>query len=80
MGKGGRCAWGGARARGRGATPVHPHSPTHPYPPTPHTQSPDVEDWSGVGAVLCGHKEMAQAVTEFLTARGVPKERILLNF
>ena len=70
------------RVHGGGGPPLFTRTPppTHPYPPTPHTQSPDVEDWSGVGAVLCGHKEMAQAVTEFLTARGVPKERILLNF
>ncbi|CAM6121991.1 unnamed protein product [Calypogeia fissa] len=32
------------------------------------------------GALLCGHKGMAQDVTELLLAEGVPKEKILLNF
>ena len=58
------------------------HPPNHVPPPAPFkcAQAPGVEDWSGVAAVLCGHKEMAQAVTEFLAAKGVPKERVLLNF
>ncbi|GIL80917.1 hypothetical protein Vretifemale_9895, partial [Volvox reticuliferus] len=35
---------------------------------------------SAVGALLCGHKGMCQAVTSLLTAKGVPPEKILLNF
>ncbi|KAG2486349.1 hypothetical protein HYH03_014930 [Edaphochlamys debaryana] len=34
----------------------------------------------GVGALLCGHKGMCQAITGLLTAKGVPPEKILLNF
>ena len=34
----------------------------------------------GVAAVLCGQKGMAEAVTEALTAAGVDKSAILLNF
>lgn len=37
-------------------------------------------DWAGTAAVLCGHKEMAEAVTELLGAKGVQKEHCLLNF
>jgi NAD(P)H-flavin reductase len=32
------------------------------------------------GALLCGHKAMAQDVTELLLADGVSKDKILLNF
>lgn len=39
-----------------------------------------ISDWSGVAAVLCGQKDMAIAITELLTGKGVPKERILTNF
>lgn len=35
---------------------------------------------SGTAAVLCGQKEMAMAITEVLTGKGVPKEKILTNF
>ncbi|EFJ45138.1 hypothetical protein VOLCADRAFT_106094 [Volvox carteri f. nagariensis] len=35
---------------------------------------------SAVGALLCGHKGMCQAITSLLTAKGVPPEKILLNF
>ncbi|GLC41251.1 hypothetical protein PLESTB_001082400 [Pleodorina starrii] len=35
---------------------------------------------SAVGALLCGHKGMCQAVTSLLSAKGVPPEKILLNF
>jgi ferredoxin-NADP reductase len=35
---------------------------------------------AGLAAVLCGQREMAEAVTALLTAGGVPKERILSNF
>ncbi len=35
---------------------------------------------SAVGALLCGHKGMCQAVTSLLTTKGVPPEKILLNF
>ncbi len=43
-------------------------------------QENGIEDWSGVAAVLCGHKGMCEAITEVLTSKGVPKESILLNF
>lgn len=39
-----------------------------------------IADWSGVAAVLCGQKDMATAVTELLTGKGVAKEYILTNF
>lgn len=39
-----------------------------------------IADYSGVAAVLCGQKDMAVAVTELLASKGVPKERVLLNF
>lgn len=48
------------------------------YPSPP--QDNGISDWSGVAAVLCGQKEMAGAITELLTSKGVPKERILTNF
>lgn len=35
---------------------------------------------AGVAAVLCGQKEMAEAITENLTTNGVEKEYILTNF
>ncbi|GIL50738.1 hypothetical protein Vafri_6886 [Volvox africanus] len=35
---------------------------------------------SAVGALLCGHKGMCQAITSLLSAKGVPPEKILLNF
>lgn len=35
---------------------------------------------SSVGALLCGHKAMCQAVTGLLTNKGVAPEKILLNF
>jgi NAD(P)H-flavin reductase len=31
-------------------------------------------------AVLCGQKEMTEAVIEALTAAGVPKEKCIMNF
>ena len=37
-------------------------------------------DWSGAAAVLCGQKEMAMAVTELFSEKGVTKESILTNF
>ncbi len=43
-------------------------------------QEDGVADWSGVAAVLCGQKDMAVAVTELLTSKGVAKEHILTNF
>ena len=43
-------------------------------------QDDGVSDWSGVAAVLCGQKDMATAISELLTGKGVPKERILTNF
>lgn len=39
-----------------------------------------IADWSGAAAVLCGQKEMAMAVTELFTGKGVAKESILSNF
>lgn len=35
---------------------------------------------SGVGVILCGQKEMCQAVTEMMEGAGVESSRILLNF
>lgn len=32
------------------------------------------------GVVLCGQKEMCQAVTEMMTTSGVDNEKIILNF
>lgn len=43
-------------------------------------QEDGIADWSGVAAVLCGQKDMATAVTELLTGKGVAKEYILTNF
>jgi ferredoxin-NADP reductase len=43
-------------------------------------QEANIPDGSKVAAVLCGQKEMCQAVTSILTDRGVAKENILLNF
>lgn len=34
-------------------------------------QDNGISDWSGVAAVLCGQKGMAEAVTELLTSKGV---------
>lgn len=31
-------------------------------------------------AVLCGQKEMTEAVIDILTASGVPKEKCIMNF
>lgn len=42
--------------------------------------NPDIENWQGVAAVLCGQKGMCEGVTDLLTAKGVAKEHILLNF
>lgn len=39
-----------------------------------------VSDPAGTAAVLCGQKEMAQAVTELLTGAGVAPDRVILNF
>jgi hypothetical protein len=46
----------------------------------PRLQEDGISDWSGVAAVLCGQKEMAVAITELLTSKGVAKEQILSNF
>lgn len=35
---------------------------------------------SGVGVVLCGHKEMCNAVKEIVAAQGVDADKVLLNF
>ncbi|GMH41348.1 hypothetical protein BSKO_09258 [Bryopsis sp. KO-2023] len=37
-------------------------------------------DPASTGVILCGQKEMCQAVTEMMTEAGVDKEKILLNF
>jgi ferredoxin-NADP reductase len=37
-------------------------------------------DKAGVGAVLCGHKDMCNAVKDMLTAEGVDADKVLLNF
>lgn len=34
----------------------------------------------GVGVVLCGHKDMVNAVKELVAAEGVAEEKVLLNF
>lgn len=64
--------------------PAGHHRPVPPsFPNTPHadsTQDVGISDWSGVAAVLCGQKGMAEAVTALLSSNGVPKERILTNF
>jgi len=39
-----------------------------------------VSSGQGVGAVLCGQKEMATAIRQSLTAAGVPEDCILTNF
>ena len=43
-------------------------------------KSGGVSDGSGVAAVLCGQKGMAEAITEALMGAGVSKEHILMNF
>ncbi len=45
-----------------------------------YAQNGSIEDPGKVGVVLCGHKDMCTAITEHLTAQGVDKEHILLNF
>lgn len=40
----------------------------------------DRSDKSGVGVVLCGHKDMCNAVKELVSAQGVDAEKVLLNF
>jgi NAD(P)H-flavin reductase len=35
---------------------------------------------AGVGVVLCGHKDMCNAVKEFVAAEGVDADKVLLNF
>jgi ferredoxin-NADP reductase len=37
-------------------------------------------DPAATAALLCGHKDMCQKVTALLTGRGVPAEKVLLNF
>lgn len=37
-------------------------------------------DKAGVGVVLCGHKDMCNAVKEIVAAEGVDAEKVLLNF
>jgi hypothetical protein len=34
----------------------------------------------GVGVVLCGHKDMCNAVKEIVAAEGVEADKVLLNF
>lgn len=43
-------------------------------------QGGEVANPASVAAVLCGHKDMCTAITEHLTAHGVSKDHILLNF
>ena len=54
------------------------HAPSPPGTVAP--QDDGISDWAGVAAVLCGQKDMATAVTELLASKGVPKERVLMNF
>lgn len=35
---------------------------------------------NGVGVVLCGHKDMCNAVKELMAAHGVDADKVLLNF
>jgi len=37
-------------------------------------------DKSGVGVVLCGHKDMCNAIKEIVAAEGVGADKVLLNF
>eukprot|EP00879_Flechtneria_rotunda_P016250 GHRR01017001.1.p3 GENE.GHRR01017001.1~~GHRR01017001.1.p3 ORF type:complete len:124 (-),score=40.00 GHRR01017001.1:467-838(-) len=40
----------------------------------------DSAERSGVGVLLCGHKDMCNAVKEIVAAQGVDAEKVLLNF
>ncbi len=40
----------------------------------------DTSSSDGVGVVLCGHKEMCNAVKEIVGAAGVQPDKVLLNF
>jgi hypothetical protein len=40
----------------------------------------DGADKAGVGVVLCGHKDMCNAVKDIVTHAGVDAEKVLLNF
>ncbi|KAG6524231.1 fruit protein pKIWI502-like [Zingiber officinale] len=44
------------------------------------SRAKDILNPSSIGAVLCGHKQMAEDVTSQLVADGVSKETILMNF
>lgn len=52
----------------------------HGYVQDAFAKEDGITDWSGVAAVLCGQKDMAIFLTDLLTSKGVPKERILSNF
>jgi hypothetical protein len=40
----------------------------------------DGADKAGVGVVLCGHKDMCNAVKDIVAASGVDADKVLLNF
>lgn len=40
----------------------------------------EAADKSGVGVVLCGHKDMCNAVKEIVAEEGVDAGKVLLNF
>jgi NAD(P)H-flavin reductase len=40
----------------------------------------DGADKAGVGVVLCGHKDMCNAIKDLVAAEGVDAEKVLLNF
>eukprot|EP00877_Chromochloris_zofingiensis_P006734 jgi/Chrzof1/2313/Cz11g10190.t1 len=44
------------------------------------TDANNITNPAGVGVVMCGHKEMVNAVKEVLTSAGVDQGKVLLNF
>ena len=43
-------------------------------------QENEISEGSSVAVILCGHKEMCQAITKQMQDVGVATERILTNF
>ena len=58
------------------------HRPVPPLFAPHHQQDVAAGHFKGstLAALVCGQKEMSQAVTAILEGQGVPKERILSNF
>ncbi|KAK1269240.1 Fruit protein [Acorus gramineus] len=50
------------------------------YVQSAFARAKQIIDPSSTGAVLCGHKQMAEDVISVLVADGVPKDKILMNF